>query len=139
MASARRNIRTASPTTTRPNGPSSPAPAGRGASGALHHADFVSRAVQLLPGEALFLYSNGLTEARTSQGTRFGRSGLAAHLTALPDTFPAGTADDVALIALSATRHGTLRRLGHRAHQPALPPPIALDQTERPKIRRAGV
>ena len=48
--------------------------------GALHHADFVSRAVRLLPGAALFLYSNGLTEARTSQGARFGESGLTAHL-----------------------------------------------------------
>jgi sigma-B regulation protein RsbU (phosphoserine phosphatase) len=90
--------------------------------GALPQADFVSRAVQLLPGEALFLYSNGLTEARTSQGARFGESGLAAHLThhaatnralgataiisdltALLDTFPSGPADDVALLALSAT------------------------------------
>ncbi len=49
--------------------------------GALHHADFVFRAVQLLPGEGLFLYSNGLTEARTSQGARFGERGLTAHLT----------------------------------------------------------
>jgi len=90
--------------------------------GALRHADFVSRTVQLLPGEALFLYSNGLTEARTAQGARFGESGLAAHLThhaatgralgaaaiisdltSLLDTFPAGPADDVALLALSAT------------------------------------
>jgi sigma-B regulation protein RsbU (phosphoserine phosphatase) len=90
--------------------------------GALHDADFVSRAVHLLPGEALFLYSNGLTGARTSQGARFGERGLAAHLThhaatnralgaaaiisdltSLLDTFPAGPADDVALLALSAT------------------------------------
>jgi len=90
--------------------------------GALPQADFVSRAVQLLPGEALFLYSNGLTEARTSRGARFGESGLSSHLThhaatnralgataiisdltALLNTFPAGPADDVALLALSAT------------------------------------
>ncbi|MFF4804054.1 PP2C family protein-serine/threonine phosphatase [Streptomyces sp. NPDC001351] len=90
--------------------------------GALHHADFVSRTVQLLPGEALFLYSNGLTEARAPRGARFGESGLSSHLThhaatnralgaaaiisdltVLLNAFPAGPADDVALLALSAT------------------------------------
>ncbi|MEV3859367.1 GAF domain-containing SpoIIE family protein phosphatase [Streptomyces sp. NPDC050095] len=89
--------------------------------GALHQADFTSRTVQLLPGQALFLYSDGLIEARTSRGARFGESGLTAHLahhaatnralgaaaiihdlTALLGSFPTGPADDVALLALSA-------------------------------------
>ncbi|MEU7581606.1 GAF domain-containing SpoIIE family protein phosphatase [Streptomyces sp. NPDC041068] len=90
--------------------------------GALHQADFASRTVQLLPGEALFLYSDGIIEALTSRGARFGEAGLAAHLThhaatnralgasaiiddltGLLATFPTGPADDVALLALSAS------------------------------------
>ncbi|WP_279616312.1 SpoIIE family protein phosphatase [Streptomyces atriruber] len=75
-----------------------------------------------LPGEALFLYSDGIIEDLTSKGARFGEAGLAAHLThhaatnralgasaiiddltGLLATFPTGPADDVALLALSAT------------------------------------
>ncbi len=89
--------------------------------GALHQADFTTRTVQLLPGQALFLYSDGLIEGRTSRGARFGERGLAAHLThhaatncalgaaaiigdltTLLASFPTGPADDVALLALSA-------------------------------------
>ncbi|MDG4856862.1 SpoIIE family protein phosphatase [Streptomyces sp. T-3] len=90
--------------------------------GALARADFTCRSLRLAPGEALFLYSDGIIKARTSHGARFGETGLAAHLThhaatrpaigatavikdfvALLGTFPAGPADDVALLALSAT------------------------------------
>ncbi|MER5305761.1 GAF domain-containing SpoIIE family protein phosphatase [Streptomyces lasiicapitis] len=89
--------------------------------GALRQADFTSRPIRLLPGQALFLYSDGLIEARTSRGARFGEESLAAHLThhaatnralgaaaiiddltVLLDSFAAGPADDVALLALSA-------------------------------------
>ncbi len=90
--------------------------------GALAQADFTCRRLRLAPGEALFLYSDGLIEGRTSHGARFGETGLAAHLAhhaatrsaigasaiiddlaGLLGTFPAGPADDVALLALSAT------------------------------------
>ncbi|MEU7189743.1 GAF domain-containing SpoIIE family protein phosphatase [Streptomyces sp. NPDC039022] len=90
--------------------------------GALDGVPIVSRTLRLAPGEALLLHSDGLTASRTSHGARFDEESLAAHLThhaatstapraaaviddlaALLATFPVGPADDVALLALSAT------------------------------------
>ncbi|WP_055699233.1 MULTISPECIES: PP2C family protein-serine/threonine phosphatase [Streptomyces] len=90
--------------------------------GVLAEAPFVSRTLRLAPGEALLLYSDGLIASRTSHGGRFDEENLAAHLahhaatsaapgaaaiiddlTTLLATFPDGPADDVALLALSAT------------------------------------
>ncbi|GCD39566.1 hypothetical protein OEIGOIKO_07422 [Streptomyces chrestomyceticus JCM 4735] len=90
--------------------------------GALADAPTASRTLHLAPGEALVLHSDGLTASRTSHGARFDEESLAAHLThhaatstapraaaviddltALLATFPVGPADDVALLALSAT------------------------------------
>ncbi|MGW2225508.1 PP2C family protein-serine/threonine phosphatase [Streptomyces formicae] len=90
--------------------------------GALAEAPSVSRTLHLAPGEAFLLYSDGLISSRTSHGARFDEESLAAHLThhaatstapgaaaiiddltTLLATFPEGPADDVALLALSAT------------------------------------
>ncbi|MEF3118180.1 GAF domain-containing SpoIIE family protein phosphatase [Streptomyces chrestomyceticus] len=113
--------------------------------GVLAEAPFVSRTFRLAPGEALLLHSDGLTASCTSHGARFDEMNLAAHLThhaatstapraaaliddlaALLVTFPVGPADDVALLALSATlseadgspvgASGTTRTSGPRPH-----------------------
>ncbi|MER5311763.1 GAF domain-containing SpoIIE family protein phosphatase [Streptomyces sp. NPDC002773] len=85
--------------------------------GALPEARFASHTFRLAPGEALLLYTDGLTEARTPDGTMIGEEGLARFLTgrtrpvsataliedtiALIDALPEGADDDVALLALS--------------------------------------
>ncbi|MGW0364639.1 PP2C family protein-serine/threonine phosphatase [Streptomyces sp. NPDC002990] len=85
--------------------------------GALPEASFASRTFRLAPGEALLLYTDGLIEARTEDGTMIGEEGLARFLTGrtrplnataliedtvdLIDTLPQGADDDVALLALS--------------------------------------
>ncbi|MFH9426110.1 PP2C family protein-serine/threonine phosphatase [Streptomyces sp. NPDC017529] len=93
--------------------------------GVLAEAPIASRTFRLAPGEALLLHSDGLTASRTSHGAEFDEKSLAAHLThhaatstaphaaaiiedltALLATFPVGPADDVALLALSATLPG---------------------------------
>ncbi|MFE0800359.1 PP2C family protein-serine/threonine phosphatase [Streptomyces sp. NPDC058812] len=85
--------------------------------GALPEARFASHTFRLTPGEALLLYTDGLTEARTQDGTMIGEDGLTRFLTgrtrpvsataliedttALIDALPHGADDDVALLALS--------------------------------------
>lgn len=85
--------------------------------GALAGAHFATTTLHLKPGEALFLYTDGLTEARTSDGTMIGDEALGAFLAhragpltatalvqdaiALIDSLPHGAGDDVALLALS--------------------------------------
>ncbi|RZU25520.1 PP2C family protein-serine/threonine phosphatase [Streptomyces sp. BK239] len=85
--------------------------------GAFRGARFASTTLHLAPGQALLLYTDGLTEARTSTDTMLGDEGLTAFLTARPascgaaqlvqdtvgllDALPEGASDDVALLALS--------------------------------------
>lgn len=85
--------------------------------GAVPGARFAATTLRLKPGEALFLYTDGLTEARTSDGTMIGDDGLGTFLTnhtgpltaaalvqdavALIASLPHGAGDDVALLALS--------------------------------------
>ncbi|MDJ0385682.1 GAF domain-containing SpoIIE family protein phosphatase [Streptomyces sp. G-G2] len=90
--------------------------------GAVADARFASHTVHLAPGQALLLYTDGITEARDGKGELFGEDALSDHLTrhtvacgpsasaitliddlvALLDAFPDGLGDDVALLALAA-------------------------------------
>jgi sigma-B regulation protein RsbU (phosphoserine phosphatase) len=85
--------------------------------GAFPQASFAQATFLLAPGEGLFLYTDGLTEARTTQGTMLGEDGLTGFLhqrtgpltatTLVEDavtllaSLPEGAGDDVALLALS--------------------------------------
>lgn len=85
--------------------------------GALAEARFSQTTVTLSPGEALLLYTDGLTESRTGEGEMVGEDGLRAFLAgrtgpagaaavvadtvALIGSLPDGSGDDVALLALS--------------------------------------
>jgi phosphoserine phosphatase RsbU/P len=84
--------------------------------GVLPDAPFVTRTIPLGPGDTLLLYTDGLTEARTGDGTRFGADALhtfacdlpavtatdlVGRLTELLTTLDNGLDDDVALMALS--------------------------------------
>ena len=81
-------------------------------------APFVTRTIRLGPGDTLLLYTDGLTEARTDTGARFGADGLRAfagqvpagtatdlisRLTTLLTTLDNGIDDDVAVMALSVS------------------------------------
>ncbi|GAA2429340.1 GAF domain-containing SpoIIE family protein phosphatase [Streptomyces macrosporus] len=84
--------------------------------GMLPDPRFVQATTRLFPGEALLLYTDGLIEARTPDGTMLGEDGLARRLSAavprgadgllgavdelLADLGP-GVNDDTALLALS--------------------------------------
>ncbi|MFE9748711.1 PP2C family protein-serine/threonine phosphatase [Saccharothrix saharensis] len=85
--------------------------------GALPEARFIDTTVNLEPGQALLLYTDGLSEARDADGTLLDIEGVAAFLTArtgpptatalIADTvafltdLPHGTDDDTALLALA--------------------------------------
>ncbi|WP_282798398.1 SpoIIE family protein phosphatase, partial [Streptomyces sp. CC224B] len=79
---------------------------------------------RLAPGEGLFLYTDGLTEARTAQGAMLGEDGLTGFLhqrtgpltatTLVDDTvtllasLTEGAGDDVALLTLSVPHPGAV-------------------------------
>ncbi|WP_103936068.1 PP2C family protein-serine/threonine phosphatase [Thermomonospora echinospora] len=87
--------------------------------GILPKPNFVQSTARLHPGDTLLLYTDGLTEARTSTGSMLGEEGLTAHLAAhlpaarpgahgilaavheLIDGLGGGVSDDTALLALS--------------------------------------
>ncbi|MFI9343987.1 PP2C family protein-serine/threonine phosphatase [Streptomyces sp. NPDC052773] len=87
--------------------------------GAFPQAPFAQTTFSLAPGESLFLYTDGLTEARTARGAMLGEDGLTGFLhqrtrpvtatslvedtVALLTSLPDGAGDDVALLALSVT------------------------------------
>ncbi|WPO73143.1 MULTISPECIES: serine/threonine-protein phosphatase [unclassified Streptomyces] len=48
--------------------------------GAFPEAHFAQSTFRLAPGEGLFFYTDGLTEARTAQGTMLGEDGLTGFL-----------------------------------------------------------
>ncbi|CAL9664561.1 PP2C family protein-serine/threonine phosphatase [Streptomyces sp. enrichment culture] len=108
--------------------------------GAFPHARFASTTLHLAPGQALLLYTDGLTEAHTSADTMLGDEGLTAFLTARPascgaaqliedtvgllDTLPQGARDDVALLALSVPapdQAAAATGAGSTAHTTAAP------------------
>jgi sigma-B regulation protein RsbU (phosphoserine phosphatase) len=84
--------------------------------GVFSDARFVTRTIPLRPGDTLLLYTDGLTEARTQTGARFGADALLAFVSRRPvgtatdligqlagllATLGSGIDDDVALMALS--------------------------------------
>jgi sigma-B regulation protein RsbU (phosphoserine phosphatase) len=85
--------------------------------GAFAQASFAQATFLLAPGEGLFLYTDGLTEAHTAEGAMLGEDGLTGFLhqrtglltaTAMVEdavtllaSMPDGAGDDVALLALS--------------------------------------
>nr|WP_238420943.1 GAF domain-containing SpoIIE family protein phosphatase [Streptomyces taklimakanensis] len=88
--------------------------------GMLPRPRFVQATTRLLPGEALLLYTDGLTEARTPDGTMLGEDGLVRRLSAttvreadgllgtvdkLLTDLGTGVGDDTALLALSVPSH----------------------------------
>ncbi|MEU9234487.1 PP2C family protein-serine/threonine phosphatase [Streptomyces subrutilus] len=111
--------------------------------GALAEAHFASRSIHLAPGEGLFLYTDGLTEARTLGGEMVGEEGLTTFLAArtapvsaaaiiedtidLLDAIPHGAGDDVALLALSVPLADTADGLTATATAHSIAP---ADETE---------
>jgi sigma-B regulation protein RsbU (phosphoserine phosphatase) len=107
--------------------------------GAFPQASFAQATFLLAPGEGLFLYTDGLTEARTPQGAMLGEDGLTGFLhqrtgpltaTALVEdavtllaSMPDGAGDDVALLALSVSDPETAPDAGvaATAHTTAAP------------------
>ncbi|MFE0737309.1 PP2C family protein-serine/threonine phosphatase [Streptomyces sp. NPDC058855] len=84
--------------------------------GLLPDPRFVQARTRLAPGDALLLYTDGLTEARTQDGSMLGEEGLTAHLSGrraqgadgllasvhtLFTDLGTGVSDDTALLALS--------------------------------------
>jgi phosphoserine phosphatase RsbU/P len=107
--------------------------------GAFAEAAFASRTLHLAPGEALLLYTDGLTEARTATGRMLADTGLTDLLiqrsapvsagaliddtVALLDPLPDTERDDVALLALSvpapdAVPAGIITTTAHSAAAP---------------------
>ncbi|MGV9884651.1 PP2C family protein-serine/threonine phosphatase [Streptomyces sp. NPDC003006] len=107
--------------------------------GAFPEAQFAQSTFPLSPGEALFFYTDGLTEASTTQGAMLGEDGLTGFLhqrtgpltaTALVDdtvtllaALPEGTSDDVALLTLSVPASEAMpeTRIAATAHTAAAP------------------
>ncbi|MGW1770244.1 PP2C family protein-serine/threonine phosphatase [Streptomyces sp. NPDC002104] len=90
--------------------------------GILPDPHFAQATTRLAPGDALLLYTDGLTEARAADGSMLGEEGLARHLVARPargadvllasvhelfTDLGAGVSDDTALLALSVPYHPT--------------------------------
>ncbi|MFJ3908159.1 PP2C family protein-serine/threonine phosphatase [Streptomyces vinaceus] len=84
--------------------------------GLLPNPQFVQATTRLAPGDALLLYTDGLIEARTADGSMLGEEGLARHLSThaargadsllatvhkLFTDLGTGVSDDTALLALS--------------------------------------
>jgi sigma-B regulation protein RsbU (phosphoserine phosphatase) len=92
--------------------------------GAFPQAPFAQTTFSLTAGESLFLYTDGLTEARTTEGAMLGDDGLTGFLhqrtgpvtaTSLVEdsitllaSLPDGAGDDVALLALSVPHPHTM-------------------------------
>ncbi|PJE97308.1 hypothetical protein CUT44_13075 [Streptomyces carminius] len=107
--------------------------------GAFEEARFASHTLHLAPGHGLLLYTDGLTEARRSDGSMLGEDGVAAFLisrttsaatelvedaVALISDLPGGVDDDVALLALSVPRTpGEQPAATATAHTAAAPMP----------------
>jgi sigma-B regulation protein RsbU (phosphoserine phosphatase) len=107
--------------------------------GAFPQASFAQTTFLLAPGEGLFLYTDGLIEARTTQDAMLGEDGLTGFLhqrtgpltaTALMEdavtllaSMPDGAGDDVALLALSVSDPETAPDTGvaATAHTTAAP------------------
>ncbi|WP_327167263.1 PP2C family protein-serine/threonine phosphatase [Streptomyces subrutilus] len=92
--------------------------------GLLPDPHFVQATTRLAPGDALLLYTDGLIEARTADGSMLGEEGLARHLTGhaargadgllatvhkLFTDLGSGVSDDTALLALSVPPRRTPR------------------------------
>ncbi|MBX9361797.1 PP2C family protein-serine/threonine phosphatase [Streptomyces sp. WAC04114] len=107
--------------------------------GAFPQAPFAQTTFALTAGESLFLYTDGLIEARTAEGAMLGDDGLTGFLhqrtgpvtaTSLVEdsitllaSLPDGAGDDVALLALSVphphtTPHGSAAATTHTAAAP---------------------
>jgi sigma-B regulation protein RsbU (phosphoserine phosphatase) len=107
--------------------------------GAFPEAHFAQSTFPLAPGEGLFLYTDGLTEARTAEGAMLGEDGLTGFLhqrtgpltatalvddtVALLDALPEGVGDDVALLTLSVPDSASAPEAGvaTTAHTTATP------------------
>ncbi|MBW5420374.1 SpoIIE family protein phosphatase [Streptomyces sp. BG9H] len=107
--------------------------------GAFPEAHFAQSTFRLAPGEGLFLYTDGLTEARTAQGAMLGEDGLTGFLhqrtgsltatalvddtVTLLDALPEGVGDDVALLTLSVPDSESVPEAGvaATAHTTATP------------------
>ncbi|MGA5143439.1 PP2C family protein-serine/threonine phosphatase [Streptomyces griseoincarnatus] len=105
--------------------------------GAFPQAPFAQTTFSLTAGESLFLYTDGLIEARTTEGAMLGDDGLTGFLhqrtgpvtaaslvedsITLLASLPDGAGDDVALLALSvphATPDGSVAATAHTAAAP---------------------
>ncbi|MFI8306217.1 PP2C family protein-serine/threonine phosphatase [Streptomyces sp. NPDC085927] len=75
--------------------------------GMLPHPQFVQTTTRLSPGESLLLYTDGLTEARTPDGTMLDEDGLTQHLLS---TY--AHAEDRSADGLLASVEALLHRLG---------------------------
>ncbi|MFL5259941.1 MAG: SpoIIE family protein phosphatase [Hyphomicrobiales bacterium] len=71
------------------------------AAGVMGEADFSGEAINLAPGEALVLFTDGVTEAFSPDGVQFGEGRLLEALGALP---PETSADDIAKTLIAAVK-----------------------------------
>jgi serine phosphatase RsbU (regulator of sigma subunit) len=76
---------------------------GQGVMGPRPEVRFVERRVQLVPGDALLAFSDGVTERRGAEGRFFGVEGIAATACALADPTAAELLERV---FQAADRHG---------------------------------